>query len=253
MAERRMFAKSVTECDRFLEMPASAQNLFFHLGMNADDEGFVGNSKAIMATCGAKMDDMRILIAKEFVFDFGGIILIRQWRRCNYIQSDRFRATIYQDLKALVHVDSKRGLYDLNANENLVLLPEAQEGKAQNGDVSKLYPECIHSIGKDRIGKDRIGKESVNDTHTQSFGEFGWVKLTEQEHQKLIASFGEEEVTRSIKYVDESAETSKNKNKWKNWYLVVRRSCRDGWGKHTEKSQDFHRTYDKKPEGWREL
>ena len=37
MAERRMFAKSVVESARFLKMPVSSQNLYFHLGMNADD------------------------------------------------------------------------------------------------------------------------------------------------------------------------------------------------------------------------
>ena len=34
MAERRMFAKSVVESARFLKMPVSSQNLYFHLGMN---------------------------------------------------------------------------------------------------------------------------------------------------------------------------------------------------------------------------
>lgn len=41
MAARRMFAKSVVESARFLKMPVSSQNLYFHLGMNADDDGIV--------------------------------------------------------------------------------------------------------------------------------------------------------------------------------------------------------------------
>lgn len=43
-----MFAKSVVESARFLKMPVSSQNLYFHLGMNADDDGIVegyGNVK----------------------------------------------------------------------------------------------------------------------------------------------------------------------------------------------------------------
>ena len=39
MAERRMFSRSVVESARFLKMPVSSQNLYFHLVMNADDDG----------------------------------------------------------------------------------------------------------------------------------------------------------------------------------------------------------------------
>ena len=48
MAEKRMFSKKVIDTDYFLEMPTSAQNLYFHLGMRADDDGFVDNYKSIM-------------------------------------------------------------------------------------------------------------------------------------------------------------------------------------------------------------
>ena len=41
MARRRMFSLDVVDTDAFLDMPSSAQNLYFHLGMRADDEGFV--------------------------------------------------------------------------------------------------------------------------------------------------------------------------------------------------------------------
>ena len=47
MAERRMFAKSIIDSDAFLEMPNDAQNLYFHLAMRADDDGFVNNPKKI--------------------------------------------------------------------------------------------------------------------------------------------------------------------------------------------------------------
>lgn len=38
MAERRMFAKTIIDSDAFLDMPLSAQALYFHLSMRADDE-----------------------------------------------------------------------------------------------------------------------------------------------------------------------------------------------------------------------
>ena len=45
MAERRMFAKTIIDSDAFLEMPATSQNLYFHLSMRADDEGFINKPK----------------------------------------------------------------------------------------------------------------------------------------------------------------------------------------------------------------
>ena len=68
------------------------------------------------------------------------------------------------------------------------------------------------------------------------YGEYGWVKLTDEQYQRLLTEWGEAELKRCIKYVDESAQSSKNKNKWTDWNLVVRRCHRDGWGIKKKKS-----------------
>lgn len=57
MAQKRMFDKQITNSDDFIEMPATSQNLYFHLSMNADDDGFVNNWKSIMRLVGSKEDD----------------------------------------------------------------------------------------------------------------------------------------------------------------------------------------------------
>ena len=67
MAERRMFTKKITESDAFLEMPSSAQNLYFHLNMEADDDGFVNAPKRVMRTVGASEDDFKLLLVKKFI------------------------------------------------------------------------------------------------------------------------------------------------------------------------------------------
>ena len=51
MGERRMFNKKITESDAFLDMPASAQMLYFHFSMNADDDGFVNSPRKIQKMC----------------------------------------------------------------------------------------------------------------------------------------------------------------------------------------------------------
>jgi hypothetical protein len=125
-----MFSKTITNTDNFIDMPPSAQNLYFHLGMNADDDGFV-TPKMIMKMLGSVDDDLRILIAKNYVYPFeSGVIVIRHWKENNYIQADRYRATLYQE-------ELKK------ACENNVYILDTQD-----------------RLGKDRLGKRRIGNSS---------------------------------------------------------------------------------------------
>jgi len=97
MAQRRMFSKDITEHDAFLDMPLSTQALYFHLGMQADDDGFVSPNRTVRMI-GAQKDDMNLLVAKKFVLPFDdGVIVIKHWKINNYIQKDRYRATTHQD------------------------------------------------------------------------------------------------------------------------------------------------------------
>lgn len=141
MAERRMFAKKITESDAFLDMPSSTQMLYFHLSMNADDDGFVNNPKKIQRMCGASDDDFKLLIAKSFVILFeSGVIVIKHWKMHNYIQSDRYRPTDYVDEKSMLGI---------------------KKNKAYTLDGSKMDTRCIQdvSVGKVSKGKDSIGKD----------------------------------------------------------------------------------------------
>ena len=93
-----MFAKTIIDSDAFLEMPLSAQSLYFHLSMRADDEGFVNNPKKIQRLICATDDDLKLLIAKRFILAFdSGVIVIKHWKIHNYIQAERFKPTVYQD------------------------------------------------------------------------------------------------------------------------------------------------------------
>ncbi len=62
------------------------------------------------------------------------------------------------------------------------------------------------------------------------YGTYGWVRLTDDQYAALLSDMGEEELTRCITYVDESAQATGNKNKWKDWNLVLRKCHRDRWG-----------------------
>lgn len=156
MAERRMFSKAIIDSDAFLDMPASAQNLYFHLGMRADDEGFVGNPKKIQRFVGASDDDMRILLGKRYILAFdSGIVVIKHWYINNYIQNDRRKETTYVEEKNTLKLDGKRAYTERNKNE-------LDTQCIQNG--YKL--DTQYSIDKNSIGKVSIGENNITGTHT---------------------------------------------------------------------------------------
>lgn len=147
MAERRMFAKTIVTSDAFLDMPATARCLYFTLGMFADDDGFVNNPKSIMRQVGSTTDDMNILIAKKFVIIFeSGVIVIKHWKIHNYIQSDRYHSTKYQDEMKLLSVDENKAY--TRKNEEWIQ------------DVSITDTEV--RLGKDRLGEVRLGENNMS-------------------------------------------------------------------------------------------
>ena len=85
-------------------------------------------------------------------------------------------------------------------------------------------------LGKDRLGKDRESKAQAPALPLDKYGQYGWVKLSKEQYSSLVKDFGEAETKRCIAYVDESAQATGNKNKWKDWNLVVRKCHRQNWG-----------------------
>lgn len=145
MAERRMMAKSIIKSDLFLDMPATTQNLYFHMLLEADDDGFINSPKSIMRVIGAKDDDIKVLIAKQFVIPFeSGVLVIKHWKIHNYIQKDRYRPSLRPEKEMLSVAESKEYVEVL-------------------GDVSSMDTGCIQNVrvGKVSIGKVSIGKSSI--------------------------------------------------------------------------------------------
>ena len=139
MAQRRMFSKKITETDLFLDMPMSSQCLYFHLNMSADDDGFIGNAKTIRRMIGASEDDLKLLLAKEFLFPFdSGVVVVKDWKIHNYIRSDRYNETVYQEEKKQ--------------------LKQLENGRYEIG-IPNVIPEVHQMDTQVRLGKDRLGKD----------------------------------------------------------------------------------------------
>jgi hypothetical protein len=142
-----MFAKTIIDSDAFLDMPVTAQLLYFHLSMRADDDGFINKPKSIMRMCGCKDDDIKLLFAKKFVIPFeSGIVVIKHWKIHNYIRKDTYTETKYKDEKSLLELDENNAYRQLSAP-----LLQGRDELVTGAST------------QDRLGKDRLGKESIEE------------------------------------------------------------------------------------------
>ena len=99
MAKRRMFSVEIVESDVFCSLSPSAQALYIHLGMNADDEGFVDKWKSVLRSLKIKRAVLDSLIGAGYVLEFSsGVLLIADWTRHNKIRADRFTESAYASL-----------------------------------------------------------------------------------------------------------------------------------------------------------
>lgn len=166
MAERRMFTQKITESDAFLELPLTSQCLYFHLCMNADDDGFVNNPKRLMRMLGNCDDDIKILLAKRFLLAFeSGVIVIKHWRLHNLLRKDRYTETEYQDEKKKLFM-KKNGIYTLDSSQGKSLFESLNKGQKNeeiisekpngNQSATKWQPNGNQSATQYSIGKDSI-------------------------------------------------------------------------------------------------
>ena len=122
MAKKRMFNLGVLETDAFMDLPLSAQALYFHLNLRADDDGFIGNPKRITQNIGASDNDLQELINKKFILAFdNGVVAIKHWRMHNAIKKDRYTQTNFIDELNMLHL-KENGSYSLNGTPNIQIL-----------------------------------------------------------------------------------------------------------------------------------
>ena len=134
MAQKRMFDKTITNSDSFLEMPDSAQNLYFHLNMEADDDGFVDNWKSIMRMIRKSEDDLKILIAKSYVIPFeSGVIVIKHWKINNYLRKDRYNETKYLEEKSQLLIEPNQS-YSLRCTVGIPVV-DTEENRIEKNSI----------------------------------------------------------------------------------------------------------------------
>ena len=196
MAKKRMFSIDIVGSDAFLDLPYSAQCLYFQLGMRADDDGFVGNPKTIQRIAGTKASDLELLIKKRFLLQFpSGVVVIKHWKINNQIQKDRYTPTVYTEEYQSLYIKDNKAYTEMDAS--------------RIQDVSKMDTQI--SIDKNRLDKNSRGGEK----HAHGF--FANVLLTDDELQKLA-----EEIPNYEEYIEKLSHYIESKGKkYKSHYATI--------------------------------
>lgn len=148
MAQKRMFDKRITDSDRFIDLPNSTKALYFMAGMSADDRGFF-QPRRLQKECGFTDDDYKILIAKNYFKTFeSGVMVITDWNKNNYLDTNRLTETEYVDELKMLQVIN--GRYELTADTLMLnqCLTDVKPTFNQNSIVES-------SIEENRVGKNK--------------------------------------------------------------------------------------------------
>lgn len=145
-----MFTKKITDDDNFISLASSAQALYFHLNQGADDDGFNNQVQMAMFKAHASIDDLKVLMAKNYIIRFeSGVIVIKHWRMHNTLRKDRYTPTSFQEELKMLGI-KVNGAYTLESEADAEWLP--------NG--CQMVATDKNSIDKNSIDKDSMSPRS---------------------------------------------------------------------------------------------
>jgi len=142
---------------------------------------------------------------------------------------DVFRLTNwekYQNIKALEDLREQNRLRVAKHREKQKELSKTNEECNVTVTLQETLPSI--SISNSNNIDSNINLNNYNDKFNK-YGEYGWVKLKESQYDKLKADYPNIDIDNQIKLLDEYVQSNGNKNKYKDFNLVIRRSIRDGW------------------------
>lgn len=160
MARKRMFDLEIINQDSFLDLPMESKAIYFLLGMEADDEGFVAPKK-VLRLYGGTEDSLKILIAKNFIIPFStGVIVITDWKRNNWLDSRRIKSTIYQEEKTQITYNPTSEKYEFNGS-----LADAKQMLSENSieenrvEENSIENNIVIAKANDSVSKSQLEEE----------------------------------------------------------------------------------------------
>lgn len=210
----RIIKETICTSEDLNELSPYAEILFYRLMVKADDFGaYYGNDSIVKSTCfPLRSDEIKSAQVESWLGELakaGLIILYEAQDGRRYLQFSKWDK--HQQIRA-----KKRKFPPFDDTCKQLI---ADDCKCPRNPIQS---NPIHS---------ESNAETVGKPTSHAYGVYGWVKLTDEQYQKLLDDLGKDELSRCITYIDESAQSSHNKNKWKDWNLVVRRCSREQWGK----------------------
>ena len=199
MADRRMFTKKVTDDDNFMALSSSAQALYLHLSMSADDDGFCNQVSISMFKAHASVQDLEALLEKRYIYQFeNGVIVIKHWRMANALRKDRYTPTAFQEeLRQL----------QLKDNGSYTWLPDGCQVVAER-------------LPQDSIGKNSIDNSSL-DNKKENTKRKNFIPPTVDEVKEYIDSVGSQVDAESFVAFYESKGWMVGKNKMRSWKAAI--------------------------------
>ena len=118
-----------------------------------------------------------------------------------------------------------------NTNNNIIDIKENNKKKEQSLECVGNFPTSpSKSIDIEKDKELEIVKESnIKEKSKHKFGEYQRILLTDDEYSKLCNEYGKDYINDVIGRIDEYVEQNNNKNKYKNFYLVIKKAIRDKW------------------------
>ena len=214
MSERRMLSRKITDHDNFISLSASAQSLYMHLVLSADDEGFCNQVSLAMFKAHAGTQDLEALIDKHYLMKFeSGVLLIKHWKINNSIRKDRFTPSNYLDEKAQI-VEKSNGVYTWLSNG------------------------C--QMGAEWLPDGRINKDSIDKNNISSCSKGGKVNLlnmmTDDEISALFSTYEDADYL-----IDEVEDDINRKLKGREIYdafrYVIGYATNKGWPENEQQTQ----------------
>lgn len=129
MAEKRFLSSLILNNDDFLDMPTDAQMLYVRINLAADDRGVCDGPRAVMRTCGATNDAMKLLISKKFLLlpkNKPGVVVVKHWWIHNNARKERFKETKYPEVIGELYYDRNKS-YSQNPGDGHI--PAMKDGK----------------------------------------------------------------------------------------------------------------------------
>lgn len=132
MADRRCLHKKILESDSFYNLPASAQALYVHLNMAADDDGFVNCASSICTRFKTGKADLKRLVSERFLLKFGEVYVVKHWRISNSLKNDRRKPLTYPGIGAQIWIKPNRAYTDHPVEGCFTLLESKTESKMES-------------------------------------------------------------------------------------------------------------------------